>query len=121
MTVIAWEQGESEQIVNSTNWIQVAHKEWTQDRDATEEYFLIINAEYTIANIAQTVQIRVVIDGTEQSIDHFSPEVAGQFRTFCTLVFQQAGLGLHSLALEVRGTSADDITVRRRRLLVIKH
>jgi len=121
VTVIAYKSHEAPQTVNSIIWTEVASQQWTQDRDVTDHYMLWGYCEYTIANKDAKAEIRIKVDGAEAAYDHFKPENAGDYRSFSPMGLKSVGLGIHSIVLEVKGSTLDNITVRRRRLLVIKH
>ena len=59
-------------------------------------------------------------DAAEVCTDFFSPGISGQFKAFMFMTFIDAAQGTHTLSIDVRALSSDNITVRRLRMLVIK-
>lgn len=59
-------------------------------------------------------------DSTEYSIDTYTPPVNNQFKSFSAMIFLSLGLGLHNITVQARGTSTDTVTVRRKRIVIMK-
>ena len=122
MTIITAKKNNTDFTINSTTWTEVISDTWTQNKDTTEEYIIFIYAEFTISDKNEDAQIRVMTDGVEEAISIYTPTVASQFTSFSTIIMQSAELGIHTIAIQGRGTNAaDTVTVRRKRMVVMKH
>ena len=121
MTVIFYNSDESEEEISSTNWTQIASITDNISEDDSK-HMLWVNCEYAGINVGEIVGVRVLIDGIERAIDHFSPVLTGQFRTFSPFGMITFSAGLHIVTLEARCVnSSQTIKVRRKRLLVMKY
>lgn len=120
MTVVIYGSSEPQQDIPSTNWTEVASINKTLEGEG--EYMIWANSEYAGENVGEVIGARVLLDGAEVAIDHFSPVLSDQFKTFSPFGMVTLTAGPHTVSLEVRCVDVSQtVKVRRIRLLVMKH
>ena len=120
MTVILFENEESESENQSTDWQTKISKSGDIDNDG--EFIIWTSAEITGINTNRIVQARVLIDGIERTFDIFKPVISGLYRSFSSMGLIHLSMGNHSVEIQFACYTTPQIAkMRRARILVMKH
>jgi len=120
MTIITVLGSDADSVVANTNWTEVASSEFTID--GTSEFVIFISCEFTNAATNRIAGVRILLDGVERAFTHGTPVVANEFMVFAPILVETINAGLHTLTIEARTSNiASATTIRRKRLVVMKH
>jgi hypothetical protein len=119
MTVMIYEAVESADNNVGDTWYEVVSKSGNL---SVGEHFIWIHAEYGGILTDQTAEIRVLVDAVERGYDHFIPDISARYRSYTFFGLLDVTVdGSHTVSVEIKGGSATQtVSIRRRRLMVMK-
>ena len=120
MTIITALGLDAESVVSTVTWEEVANQEFTIN--GAGSFIMFISCEYTNSSTNRIAGVRILFDGVERAFTHGTPIVANEYITFSSTLLEDIDVGLHTLTIEARtSNSSYSTTVRRKRLVVMKH
>lgn len=120
MTVITKEAVDTENQVTTTQWSEIVSKTFTINSLA--DYIVWISLELTNAATNRVASARILVDNVEESITSQFPAVANEFVTYSPIILLHLTPGEHTISIQARTSNASyATTIRRKRLVVMKH
>ena len=120
MTVILFNNDESESSVSATGWN--TKLSISGNIESSGEFIVFVTAEFTGTATNRGVATRVLVDEVERGYDSFIPQIADSYRTYTSMGLMNLNAGEHSIRIEFGcNQSGQTAKCRRARILVMKH
>ena len=118
MTILDYMTQEGDISTTNTTWTTIA----TRDIVFNRPTLVWLYCEYTGSVTNRNVNVRLIVNGNEQSFDYHTPSIAGAYKQFYFFsVVSPPSQTLYTIEIQARvESSPQQVTVRRLRLAAMQ-